>query len=57
VWSVYEMKFTTREGKSMTWRGIDMFHFMRHEDQWRIVALTYTKESPDFPLRDAHQPR
>jgi hypothetical protein len=54
VWSVYEMKFTTKEGKAMTWRGVDMFHLMRHEGQWKIVALTYTKESPDFPLLDAY---
>lgn len=57
VWSVYEMKFTTKDGKSMTWRGVDMFHFMRHDGQWRIVALTYTKESPDLPLLNAYKPR
>jgi hypothetical protein len=57
VWSVYQMKFTTAEGRSATWRGIDMFHFMRHEDQWRIVAWTYTKESPSHLLIDRGKPR
>lgn len=50
VWSIYELKFTTTEGNSATWRGVDMFHFMRHEGTWRIVALTFTKEIPSMPL-------
>lgn len=50
VWSVYELTFTTVEGKSATWRGVDMFHFMCHEGKWRIVALTFAKEVPSLPL-------
>lgn len=50
VWSVYELTFATIEGKSATWRGVDMFHFMRHNGEWRIVALTFAKEIPSLPL-------
>ena len=50
VWSIYEVRFQNLEGKTASWRGIDMFQFIRDQDQWRIIALTFTREIPAQPL-------
>jgi len=44
VWARYEATFGHSISVS-TWRGIDAFTWMKHDGQWRIVALAYTDES------------
>ena len=44
VWARYEATFGDSISVS-TWRGIDAFTWMKHDGQWRIVALAYTDES------------
>lgn len=41
VWADYDARFGDQT-KIETWSGIDAFSLLRHEDQWKIVSLSYT---------------
>lgn len=45
VWAHYAARFGDSTNVA-TWRGIDAFTWMKHNGQWRIVALAYIDE-PD----------
>lgn len=49
VWARYEARFGDSTS-IMTWRGIDSFTWIKHDDNWRIAALAYT-DLPDDTLR------
>jgi hypothetical protein len=48
VWARYEARFGDSTSVA-TWRGIDAFTWMKHDGQWRIVALAYTDEPAQAP--------
>lgn len=50
VWSSYEGRFV-RDGKDESLRGINSFQLYRSSDgTWRVHALLWQQETPQFPL-------
>ncbi len=43
AWVRYEARFGTEE-ELMEWEGTDLFSLMKHNDEWRIVALVFSPE-------------
>jgi hypothetical protein len=52
AWIVRRAALSRRRGAASE-RGLDAFHFVRRGDQWRIVSVLTTRESPDQPLLTA----
>ncbi len=50
AWVVYRARFGERGDSVLVSSGVDAFHLMRHDGQWRIVSLTFTGEVPERPL-------
>ena len=50
AWVVYRARFGERRDSVRVFHGVDAFHLMRHDGQWRIVGLTFTAEQPGRPL-------
>lgn len=46
VWATYAATFGSKDSL-MEWQGIDAFTYMKHEGQWRIIALGYTQMDSD----------
>lgn len=43
VWARYEARFGD-SASVRTWRGVDAFTWVKHDETWRIVALAYTDD-------------
>ena len=43
VWASYDARFGD-EGAIEEWSGIDAFTLMRHESEWKIVALAFARD-------------
>ena len=43
VWADYDAKFGSQDSL-MTWSGTDMFSFLRSNNEWKIVSLTFEPE-------------
>lgn len=43
AWVSYKAKFGSEE-HLMEWSGTDIFTWMKHKDEWRIVALAYSSD-------------
>ncbi len=43
AWVKYEAKFGTQENL-MEWQGLDLFSFMKHKGEWKIVSLVFSAE-------------
>lgn len=41
AWVKYEAKFGN-DNELMQWEGIDLFSFMKHNGEWRIVSIVYS---------------
>jgi hypothetical protein len=50
AWVTYRWKCGVAPDTVMTHYGIDAFHLMKHDGEWRIASLTYTQELPTQPL-------
>lgn len=46
VWAHYQVRFGD-SAKVSSWRGYDVFTWMKHDSTWRIVALAYADEPGD----------
>jgi hypothetical protein len=54
AWVTYRARCgVTRDSVAIHY-GMDAFHLMRHDGEWRVAGLTFTMETPDQPL--AHAP-
>lgn len=40
AWVRYEAKFGTQE-ELIEWSGYDLFSFIEHQNEWKIVSITY----------------
>jgi hypothetical protein len=54
AWVTYRARCGVARDSVTTHYGIDAFHLMKHEGQWRIASLTFTNEVAGQPLE--HQP-
>ena len=43
AWVKYEAKFGTKD-KLMEWKGVDLFSFLRHDNEWKIVSIVFESE-------------
>jgi hypothetical protein len=43
AWVNYEARFGS-EDHLMEWKGTDIFTWMKHRNEWRIIALAYSSE-------------
>jgi hypothetical protein len=43
AWVKYEARFGTSD-HLMEWKGIDLFSFIKFENEWKIVSLAYESE-------------
>lgn len=43
AWVKYEARFGTTD-QLMEWKGVDLFSFIKFENEWKIVSLTYESE-------------
>jgi hypothetical protein len=50
AWVTYRARFGLTRDSVETHHGIDAFQLLKHRDQWRITALTFTTEVPGRPL-------
>lgn len=46
AWVHYEAKFGT-EQDLMEWKGYDLVSLIRHEEQWKIVSITFASDEED----------
>jgi len=54
AWVTYRAKCGVGRDSVTTHYGIDAFHLMKHDGEWRIASLTFTSEVAGQPLE--HQP-
>lgn len=50
AWVLFQARFRVTPDSVAIYRGVDAFTLLRHNGQWRIVSLTWTRERPDRPL-------
>lgn len=50
AWVVYRARFGATRDSVETHYGVDAFHLMKHDGEWRITSLTFTGEVPGRPL-------
>jgi hypothetical protein len=50
AWVLYRARFGVTADSVTEHHGIDAFHLMRDDGQWRIVSLTFVNETPERPL-------
>jgi len=43
AWVNYEAKFGSKDSL-LEWKGLDLFSFIRHNDEWKIVSLVFEAE-------------
>jgi len=43
AWVKYEAKFGTKD-QLMEWKGIDLFSFIKYNEEWKIVSIVYESE-------------
>jgi hypothetical protein len=56
AWVVYRARFGATPDSVRIHHGVDAFHLMRHDGEWRIVTLTFTGELPGRPLAGQTDP-
>jgi len=54
AWVTYRWKCGVARDSVLTHYGIDAFHLVKHDGEWRIASLSYTGEVAGQPLE--HQP-
>jgi hypothetical protein len=54
AWVTYRARCGVVRDSVTTHYGIDAFHLMKHDGEWRIAGLTFTSEMASQPLE--HQP-
>ncbi len=50
AWVIYRARSGRTRDSVEVFHGVDAFQLARHDGQWRIVSLTFTRELPRRPL-------
>ena len=43
AWVKYEAKFGTTD-ELMKWKGLDLFSFLKHNNEWKIISIVFESE-------------